>query len=911
MLCDSEFNQWCARLDLSEETRQLINKIRTSEPVRKVKGSGRNVSGFHSSQKMGRTIQFESHTVELPALISFYEYDNDVLEYWDQPIQLTLKCSPDGRKATNISHIPDVFVLRTHSFGFEEWKPEKNLIKRAEKYPYRYIRDEDGKWQDVLAQEQVRQLGFYFRLRTDSEIDWVRYRNLKYLKGYIDENYLVSGELEESLNKIVTTHPGINLTQLLQKAQAANIDDINALIATNKLYIDLSAVSLTEQERVHVFRDQVTAEAYVTARLNYSQPVTSSLQTVNIKVGSSFLLDGKCLTIDHLGDSKVILRGQDGLICWTHEEFQQLVKLGDIANLQIEETASLDSEGWEHFLQASPESLAEANRRYDIIKPYLDGQLSPSEETDTPERTLRHWKAKYRQAQQEYGCGFIGLIPQRKGNPTTRYSEEDLTFIDKIIEQEYETYKQKNVWTAYEVLKSKWTEYSRFTPVPSHTFFYERTKKRSGYKQTKKRQGSRAANQHLAPWLIQPTTPRHGERPFEIVHIDHTKLDIECICPHTKVELGRPWVTAMIDAYSRRILAVYITFDPPSYRSCMMILRICVQRFGRFPEWIVVDNGSEFKSTYFDTLIARFGANKKHRPKDVPKFSSIIERWFCSQNTQFLYNLRGNTQIMKHVRLVKKENNPKNLAVWELDELYEYFAVGYCYGVYDQKEHPALEGFSPQKAFEFGLTKTGYRSHQTIKYDDQFKILTSPSTQKGTAKVIPGTGVRINYSDYWSDDFYTVENQSVPIRYDPLDYGTAYAYVGNHWVKCISNYYAKFQGYSERAVNIATTILRRKRQLHNQNTYINANEIVYLLEHAEEHEELMLQLRRDRSAQRVHSLIEGKLDPTPLYSANNSSSLLQIDKASEPESIELAEDEPHLTDITVENRRSYEDEELW
>ena len=88
MLSKSEFNQWCARLDLSEECRQIVNKIRTSEPVRKAKGSGRNVSGFHSSQKMGRTIQFESHIVELPALISFYEYDDDVLEYWDQPIQL-------------------------------------------------------------------------------------------------------------------------------------------------------------------------------------------------------------------------------------------------------------------------------------------------------------------------------------------------------------------------------------------------------------------------------------------------------------------------------------------------------------------------------------------------------------------------------------------------------------------------------------------------------------------------------------------------------------------------------------------------------------------------------------------------------------------------------------------------------
>jgi hypothetical protein len=431
MLSESEFNQWCDRLNLSEECRQIVNKIRTSEPVRKVKGSGRNVSGFSSSQKMGRTIQFESHTVELPALISFYEYDDDVLEYWDQPIQLTLKCSPEGKKATNIPHVPDFFVLRTHGFGFEEWKPEKALIKRAEKYPYRYIPDEDGKWQDVLAQEQVEQLGFYFRLRIDSEIDWVRYRNLKYLKDYLDKSYSFSEEVEDSLNTIVKAQPGISLTQLLRKARIATIDDINALIANKKLYVDLSTVSLTEQELIHIFRDEVTAEAYVTATLNYSQPVTSSLQTVDIKVGSSFLLDGKCLTIDHIGDSKVILRGANGLIRWTHKEFQQLIKQEDITNLQIEETASLEPAGWEYFLQAAPEALADANRRYDIIKPYLNGQIPPSEGTDTSERTLRYWKAKYRKAEQEYGCGFIGLIPQRKGNSTTRYSEEDLSLIDQ------------------------------------------------------------------------------------------------------------------------------------------------------------------------------------------------------------------------------------------------------------------------------------------------------------------------------------------------------------------------------------------------------------------------------------------------------------------------------------------------
>ncbi len=67
------------------------------------------------------------------------------------------------------------------------------------------------------------------------------------------------------------------------------------------------------------------------------------MQTVDIKVGSSFLLDGKCLTVDHLGDSKIILSGQEGLVRWTHQQFQQLLELGEINNLQTEETDDLNS----------------------------------------------------------------------------------------------------------------------------------------------------------------------------------------------------------------------------------------------------------------------------------------------------------------------------------------------------------------------------------------------------------------------------------------------------------------------------------------------------------------------------------------------------------------------------------------
>ncbi|MGB5711310.1 MAG: transposase [Waterburya sp.] len=69
------------------------------------------------------------------------------------------------------------------------------------------------------------------------------------------------------------------------------------------------------------------------------------------------------------------------------------------------------------------------------------------------------------------------------------------------------------------------------------------------------------------------TTPRHGDRPWAICHLDHTQLDLELVSSKTKALLGRPWVTFLSDAYSRRILAFYLTFDAPSYRSCMMVER--------------------------------------------------------------------------------------------------------------------------------------------------------------------------------------------------------------------------------------------------------------------------------------------------------------------------------------------------
>lgn len=138
MLSQSEFDAWCARLELSHQAQELIQRIRTSEPSRSVGGGSKNVFGRYPSRKMGVTIQFESHKVELPFIYQL-EHDDDVLEYYDQPPSIKLDYQGKNGRKLGVLHKPDLFVIRKNSAGWEECKTEEQLKKLAEKSPNRYI----------------------------------------------------------------------------------------------------------------------------------------------------------------------------------------------------------------------------------------------------------------------------------------------------------------------------------------------------------------------------------------------------------------------------------------------------------------------------------------------------------------------------------------------------------------------------------------------------------------------------------------------------------------------------------------------------------------------------------------------------------------------------------------------------
>src|SRR6266480_4025879 len=144
LLNPAQFQQWCQARQFSGETCDLIARIRFSPPARRVQGRAGNVSGTYPSRKMGVTIQFESHTVELGA-IYLMEHDEEILEYYDQPPSFKLSYQTASGRRTSPFHTPDFFVIRTDQACWEEWKTEEQLHKLAEKQPFRY-QYRDGQW---------------------------------------------------------------------------------------------------------------------------------------------------------------------------------------------------------------------------------------------------------------------------------------------------------------------------------------------------------------------------------------------------------------------------------------------------------------------------------------------------------------------------------------------------------------------------------------------------------------------------------------------------------------------------------------------------------------------------------------------------------------------------------------------
>ena len=163
MLSEDELRSWFERSGLLEPAQALIRRVRCSDPSRRVGSWRGNVSGRYPSKKMGVTIQFESHRVELAAIYEL-EHDPGVLEYYDQPTPIRLEYASASGRRLLVLHTPDYFVIRCASAGWEECKTDEELGQLAERSPNRY-RAEKGCWRCFPGEAYAAQMGLYYRIQ--------------------------------------------------------------------------------------------------------------------------------------------------------------------------------------------------------------------------------------------------------------------------------------------------------------------------------------------------------------------------------------------------------------------------------------------------------------------------------------------------------------------------------------------------------------------------------------------------------------------------------------------------------------------------------------------------------------------------------------------------------------------------
>ncbi|CUB35086.1 MULTISPECIES: TnsA endonuclease N-terminal domain-containing protein [Bacillus] len=859
MFSEQEFQSWCILLDFTKETVSTIQKIRTSPPSRSVRSSKKNLSGKYPSKKMGMSIQYESYTVELVAMYVM-EYDDDVIEYYDQPITLKLDYSRESGKRIAFYYTPDFLVLRKDGVQIEEWKTEEQLIKLSEKDPVRYFKDEEGNWRCPPAEIAASQLGLDFVIRSSAELDINVHRNLIFLEAYLKNgHYTVSEEKKKEIINILSSNLGIKLSELFASLKTTNADDVYILIARNEIYVDLVKYIIANSSDVPIFLSEQHSKAFESIHSTKNENI-HPITAVTIDVNATVIWDGIVWRIVNVGFQSISLYSdENGLVELPKIHFIESLNNGRIDLKNEKEESRKYVPFIENILKMGPEELAKANRKINVVKRKLNNEKIPSSEVS--ERTLRQWVKDYKEAQQIYGNGYIGLLTknQSKGNREKKLPAETISLIEEIIEREYENLKQKNKTIVYGQLVILCED--KNIPVPSFKTFCKAIKYRNRYEQVKKRQGERSAYKHEPfYWNLERNVPKHGDRPFEITHIDHTQLDIQVVCSRTGKVLGRPWLTLLVDAYSRMVLSYYITFESPSYRSVMVALRECVRKYHRLPQSIVVDGGKEFHSIYFETFTAMYEINKKVRPPAKARFGSVIERLFGTSNSNFLHNLRGNTQITKNVRQVTKAVNPVNQAIWTLENLEDVFGK-WLVEVYSNNVHPSLEGLTPNEALNEGIYRTGERQLDFISYDENFIVTTLPSTRNGVAKVNLRTGIKVNYINYWSPALNNskLEAKSVPVRYDPFNIGIAYAYVNKKWIKCTSEYYHELKGKTERELKLAMEEIKKRKQNHVKGYSVTAKKIAEFINNVEEKEKLMAEnMKRQLSSKGDQNEFEEK-----------------------------------------------------
>jgi putative transposase len=141
------------------------------------------------------------------------------------------------------------------------------------------------------------------------------------------------------------------------------------------------------------------------------------------------------------------------------------------------------------------------------------------------------------------------------------------------------------------------------------------------------------------------------------VEMDHSPLKV--VVGTDAGPIGQPWLTLLIDYYSRMVVGFCLGFEPPSYAVIMEALRYAIlpkanlkQRYPRvqgiwpccgLPAKLVCDRGPDLTSKDLEEAAFQLGIELDFNPPRTPNLKGTVESFFDGLNDQLASSLPGRT----------------------------------------------------------------------------------------------------------------------------------------------------------------------------------------------------------------------------------------------------------------------------
>ena len=346
----------------------------------------------------------------------------------------------------------------------------------------------------------------------------------------------------------------------------------------------------------------------------------------------------------------------------------------------------------------APEDLAEAKRRFAIIKPLVRCERRLEQEVrQVAERhgvarsTLYAWIKAYE------GRRLVSdLAPKRKGRAMPKKLKPEIeAVIASVIDGQYLT-KQK--MSGEEVILEVHRRCrAAKLDKPCASTIRARLKAINPRERVFKREGAKAARDKFG--AVKGQFPG-ADSPLAAVQIDHTLLDILVLDEEMRLPIGRPWLTLVIDVFSRMVAGYHLSLDHPS--AFAVGLGLChsmldksaeLERLGVKGEWPVwgkprmvhSDNGKDFRAYLIQDTLDQHDVRYEFRPVKTPHFGGHIERLAGTLATK-IHSLPGTTFSNPKQRGEYKAEAKAQMTLREL----QHWLVQMIVGVYHNKVHDGI-----------------------------------------------------------------------------------------------------------------------------------------------------------------------------------------------------------------------------